>query len=84
MSRPKPTEDDFERREIRAKSVRQFMKQYNFTEKRLADVLGLSRRSVQMIKAAAVTPTPDSVRKLDALFVKFRFKYTEVEQPQMF
>lgn len=73
MARPKPTAADMERRKERAEQVKTFMKDYNFTEVRLAEVIGISRRSIQMIKAGAVTPTPDSIRKLNSLFARHGF-----------
>jgi ribosome-binding protein aMBF1 (putative translation factor) len=71
MSRPKPTEEDFEERKTRAREVKIFMHENCFTEVKLADTLGVSRRTVQMIRAGLVTPAPSTLRKLEALLKQY-------------
>lgn len=71
MARKKPTEDDLKEREERALDFRKFMKSYLFTEIKLAEVLDISRRTVQMIKAARVTPQPSTLKKWIALKKKY-------------
>lgn len=72
MPRPKPTAADMEEREERAKRVRSFMKRFLFSEIRLAETIGVSRRTVQMIKAGKVSPHPDTLRKLNAIMKRHR------------
>lgn len=67
MPRPAPTDGDIELRKRRAQEMKHFMKEHLFTEIKLADVLGVSRRTVQMIKAGKVTPTPSTLHKWEAL-----------------
>jgi predicted transcriptional regulator len=68
MPRPKPTRDDLKAREQLAIRVKKFAKENKFTEVKLADLAGISRRSVQMIKAAMVSPQRSNVEKLEKLF----------------
>lgn len=67
MARKKPTAEDYEERQERAERLKQFMEKEKYTEVRLADKVKISRRTIQMIKAARTTPTPDIRHKLDAL-----------------
>lgn len=71
MSRPKPTEDDLELREVRAAEMKRFMREHLFTEVKIAEVLGVSRRTIQMIKAGKVTPTPPTLRRWEALLKRY-------------
>lgn len=71
MSRPKPTEEDFEDRKSRAEEMKHFMHENMFTEVKLAEVLGVSRRTIQMIKAGRVTPTPLTLRRWEALVKQY-------------
>ncbi len=72
MARPKPTKEDLKEREKLAQTVKDFMKNNLFTEKKLADVVGVSRRSIQMIKAGAVSPQPGTLHKLETLFLRYQ------------
>jgi predicted transcriptional regulator len=67
MAKPKPTKDDLRKRKLRAKEWRAFMKEALFTEVKLAEVLGISRRDVQYIKAGLVTPHPRTVQRFASL-----------------
>jgi hypothetical protein len=71
MPRPKPTKEDFKEREQLAIEVRLFAKENLFTEIKLAEVLGISRRTLQMIKAGNVSPHPSTLRKWKALSEKY-------------
>lgn len=62
MPRLKPTSQDLEKREERARVWRQFRKDYLFTQKRLADIVGISRRTVQQIEAGTITPQSNTLR----------------------
>ena len=70
MARPKPTEEDLKAREARRDEWRQFRKNHLFTQVKLAEVLGLSRRAVQWIEAGKVTPLPSTLRLFKALKAK--------------
>jgi hypothetical protein len=67
MAKPKPTEKDLRKRKTRAKEWRAFMKDHLFTEVKLAEVLGISRRDVQYIKAGLVTPHPKTLQDFAVL-----------------
>ena len=71
MPRPKPTEEDLVIREKRAKEWIEFRREYIFTQKKLADVLGISRRSVQFIEGAEVTPLASTLTKFNALKARY-------------
>jgi DNA-binding XRE family transcriptional regulator len=55
-----------ERRE-RAEEWYRFRKENLFTQKRLADTLGISRRTVQQIEAGNVTPLYETQRRFAVL-----------------
>jgi DNA-binding XRE family transcriptional regulator len=71
MSRSKPTEEDLKDRDSRREEWRKFRKDHLFTQVKLAEVLGLSRRTVQLIEAGKVCPFPDTLRKFLALKAKY-------------
>lgn len=71
MGRPRPTDEDIAKRQVRAEEMKKFMNENLFTEVKLAESLGISRRSVQMIKAGKVTPTPPTLRKWEALLKRY-------------
>jgi len=71
MARPKPTEEDKERRARRRTEWVEFRKEYLFTQKRLAEILGISRRTVQQIEAGLVTPLPQTLRNFLALKARY-------------
>ena len=72
----KANSEDRKRRKERAEEWRQFRREHLFTQKRLADVIShsvgnISRRTIQQIEAARITPHPDTLR----LFAAFKKKY---------
>ncbi len=71
MPRPKPTKDDLKRKEKRRHEWREFRTSYMFTQKKLAETLGLSRRTVQQIEAGKVIPYPGTLRLFEALKAKY-------------
>jgi len=71
MPRPKLTEEDLKDRDARQQEWRKFRKDHLFTQVKLAEVLGLSRRTVQLIEAGKVIPFPDTLRKFLALKAKY-------------
>jgi len=76
MPRRKPTPEDLDRRQARAEEMKAFMADNNFTEVKLADVLGVSRRTVQMMKAGRVTPSTETIRKWESLLKQYGLKPT--------
>ena len=52
-----------EERRKRAEVWRKFRKDYLITQTRLADLLGISRRTVQQIEAGTVTPHGETLRR---------------------
>lgn len=72
MPRPKPTKEALKERESLAVEVKDFLKNNKFTEVKLADVLGVSRRTVQMMKAGNVTPHPTTFSRWTALKAKYK------------
>lgn len=76
MARPMPTARDIEERKTRAAKIKEFMSDNLFTEVRLAETLGVSRRTVQMMKAGKVTPTRSTLRKWEALLNKYKQNQT--------
>jgi DNA-binding XRE family transcriptional regulator len=70
MPRLKPTRRDLKERQARAVEWKSFRKVYLFTQKRLGDIVGISRRTVQQIEAGKVTPHPATLRK----FISYRQK----------
>jgi DNA-binding XRE family transcriptional regulator len=71
MPRPKPTSRDISDRKVRATEWKEFRRDYLFTQKRLADIVGVSRRTIQKIEAAIVTPHPDTLRLFRAIQKKY-------------
>lgn len=70
MARKKPTAEDFEERQERSEKIRKYLKDNLCTEVRLAETLKISRRTLQMVKAARITPTPDTRKKLDVFLAE--------------
>lgn len=71
MARQKPSVTDLQEREERAERLRVFLKTNLFSEIKLAETTGISRRTLQMIKAAKITPHPDTLRKLTTIFHRY-------------
>jgi citrate lyase synthetase len=74
MSKPKPTKTDMKKRKERAAEWRAFMRDLPITEKKLAECLGISRRTVQYIKACKVTPHSNTVMVFKAFKAKHQGK----------
>lgn len=70
MPRPKPTEEDLNERQLRRREWVRFRKDFLFTQVKLADILGISRRTVQFIEAGELTPLVSTLRKFNALKAK--------------
>lgn len=72
MPRRKPDDDDLKAREVLANRVTSFRKQYLMTQKKLADILELSRRTIQMVEAAKITPHPATIQAFEDLVKKYK------------
>lgn len=71
MPRLKPTVGDLKERKQRALDWKLFRKDHFFTQRRLASYLGISRRTIQQVEAAKITPHPGTL----SLFSIFREKH---------
>ena len=71
MPRPKPTEEDLLERRTRREEWLKFRKDNLFTQVKLAEILEISRRTVQFIEAAELTPLMSTLRKFLALKAKY-------------
>jgi DNA-binding XRE family transcriptional regulator len=71
MPKPKVTEEEVGEREVRRVEWLQFRKTHLFTQVKLAEVLGLSRRTVQLVEKGKVTPIQSTLRKFKALKAKY-------------
>lgn len=67
MPKPKPTEEELELREKRRMEWRSFRLRFLFTQAKLAEILGVSRRTVQSVEAGRVTPATSTLRMFLAL-----------------
>jgi DNA-binding Xre family transcriptional regulator len=74
MGGPKSTPEVIEERKKLAQKLKDFMANNLFTEKKLADVIGVSRRTIQMMKAAAATPHTSTLEKLEKLLLKYKLE----------
>jgi DNA-binding XRE family transcriptional regulator len=68
----KPSDDALKEREKLAQELRIFMQNNKFTEKKFGEIVGISRRTVQMIKAGAISPHESTLEKMNTLFTKYR------------
>ena len=66
------TEEVLEERKKRARELKDFMVNNKFTEKRLSEIVGISRRSIQMLKAGRITPHLDTLRRLETLYLRYK------------
>lgn len=62
MPRRKPTPADIEKRKERSLEWFNFRDEFLFTQQRLAEILGLSRRTIQMVESGKITPHPETLR----------------------
>lgn len=72
MPWPKPDEAELQQREDRALEWLQFRKENMFTQQRLAEILGISRRTVQMVENGKITPHNNTVRLFNALRTRYQ------------
>lgn len=72
MPRRKPDEDDLKAREELAAAMVAFRANNLFTQKKLAETLEISRRTVQMIESGCISPHPGTLRAWKTLVSKYR------------
>lgn len=72
MPRRKPDEDDLKAREQLAEEMISFRQNNLFTQKKLAEILDLSRRTIQMIETGTISPHPGTLRAWKTLVSKYR------------
>ncbi len=72
MPRRKPNAKDLEAREVLAREMKDFRRDNLFTQKRLAEVLELSRRTIQMVEIGAITPHPATIQAFRDLAAKHK------------
>ena len=63
MPRSKPDKEDLQIRRKRQAEWREFRRNFLFTQKKLGEVLGISRRTVQQVEAGLVTPLAETLRR---------------------
>jgi DNA-binding XRE family transcriptional regulator len=71
MPQPKPTREDIKLRKLRAEEWRAFRRDCLLTQRRLADILNISRRTVQQVEAAKVNPHRVTLLRFAACRSKF-------------
>lgn len=72
MPRRKPNEDDLAARAVLADEMKDFRKTNLLNQKQLAEVLELSRRTIQMIEGGTITPHPGTLQAFRDLVEKYR------------
>lgn len=72
MPRRKPNEDDLKSREVLAKQMKDFRRDNLFNQKKLAEILELSRRTIQMIESGSITPHPSTLLAFKNLAAKYK------------
>ncbi len=88
MPRPKPTPEDLKERVVRARMWKKFRKDYKFSQKKLAEAIGISRRTVQMVESVGdrrlgnppetgVTPLTKTIRMFEILKKRYEAGLTD-------
>lgn len=71
MAKRNATALEIKEREARAQKLKDFMKNNLFSEVKFAETTGISRRTVQMVKAGKITPHSDTLRKFNTIFSRY-------------
>jgi DNA-binding XRE family transcriptional regulator len=71
MPKPKPTEEELNEREPRRQEWIKFRKNNLLTQVKLAELLQISRRTVQFVEAGQHTPLRSTLRKFKTLQAKY-------------
>lgn len=72
MARRKPNDKDLAERKLLADCMVVFRKNNLLTQKDLAEVLDLSRRTIQMIESGSITPHPTTLKAFNGLVAKYQ------------
>lgn len=71
MARPHLDDEDILERELLGKEVKAFMETHKFTELKMAETLGISRRSMQMLKAGRIKPHAETLKRWEIISSKY-------------
>lgn len=74
MGRPRLTEDQVKAANERGARLAALMRDQKYTEVKLAEELGVSRRTIQMIKSGRATPHEKTLVRLEGMLQKFETK----------
>ena len=72
MPRRKPSARDLEAREVLAEEMKNVRRDNLLNQKELADILDLSRRTIQMIESGSITPHPATLAAFRNLVAKHK------------
>jgi DNA-binding XRE family transcriptional regulator len=72
MPRRKANDKDRAASKVLAEEMISFRKENLFNQKKLAEVLDLSRRTIQMIESGTITPHPSTISAFRDLVDKFK------------
>lgn len=83
MPRRKVNQKEILERENLAQDFKAFMTRFKFTEVRMGELLNVSRRTIQMIRAGKVNPKQPTLLKFSAIKAKYESEFgKEVEQEE--
>lgn len=63
MPRPKPNAEDLKERKLRAREWKSFRRNFKITQRKLEDILDISRRTIQMVEGGRITPHAGTLSK---------------------
>jgi DNA-binding XRE family transcriptional regulator len=66
-----PNKEEVKLRKVRAQEWKMFRRNNLFTQKRLAEMIGVSRRTIQQIENMHITPHPQTLRQ----FANYKRKF---------
>jgi len=72
MPRRKANDKDRAASKVLAEEMISFRKENLFNQRKLAEVLDLSRRTIQMIEGGTITPHPATISAFRGLVAKFK------------
>jgi DNA-binding XRE family transcriptional regulator len=64
--------EDLKQRKARARDWKMFRRNNMFTQKRLSEIAGICRRTIQLVENGYVTPHPLTLRRFDDLKRKYK------------
>jgi DNA-binding XRE family transcriptional regulator len=63
-------EEELRQRDKRANDWKLFRRNNLFTQRRLAEIIGVSRRTIQLVEGAYITPHPQTLRRFEVFRLK--------------